>query len=412
MKKGWETKKLSDLCASFRPAKAREGTGPYVEIGDVDVDTKVITSKAKGAVKGSVLAPGGCVLVSKVRPTRGAIAILESDSAVSSAFAILKPREHLDLRLLFYGLAYSDEFSAFLGRKQTGLLYPSVKEAEILSFEISYPTCPQQQRRIVRILDEAFEAIATAKANAEKNLQNARELFAGHLRALFSQRGNGWVSKTVQQWVDDGVLAKPQDGNHGEIHPTKADYVEVGVPFIMAADLIDGMVDTVGCRFIAREQASSLRIGFAKTGDVLLSHKGTIGRVAILDTSDDYVILTPQVTYYRSMDSSRLLIEFLYYCLLSPEFQVAMNRIAGAGSTRAYIGITRQLDLQMTLPPVSVQREMAVRLRRIDEATNRLAEAYQARLAALDELRRSLLHQAFTGLLTANSLDGPVAEVA
>jgi type I restriction enzyme S subunit len=303
--------------------------------------------------------------------------------------------QELEPRFLFHGI------NAHLKAIEEVTGYTTVKHLsskQILGIDLLIPS-RTEQRRIVAILDEAFEGIATAKAHAEKNLRNARELFAGHLQAVFSQRGPGWVTKTVQQWVDAGVLAKPQDGNHGEIHPTKADYVDAGVPFIMAADMMNGVVDTERCRFISKAQASALRIGFAKTGDVLLSHKGTIGRVAILVTSDDYVILTPQVTYYRSLDGNRLFNGFLHYCLLSPAFQAVMNHVAGAGSTRAYIGITRQLDLQLTLPPVDAQRETAARLRRMDEASNRLAGVYETKLTTLDELKQSLLHQAFSGQL-------------
>ena len=59
-----------------------------------------------------------------------------------------------------------------------------------------FPRCPEQQR-IVGILDEAFDGIATAKANAEKNLQNARALFESHLQSVFTQRGKGWVGSTL-----------------------------------------------------------------------------------------------------------------------------------------------------------------------------------------------------------------------
>ena len=70
---------------------------------------------------------------------------------------------------------------------------PSVEIAEI---PIAVPPLPEQQR-IVAILDDAFDGIATAKANAEKNLQNARALFESHLQSVFTQRGEGWVEKHV-----------------------------------------------------------------------------------------------------------------------------------------------------------------------------------------------------------------------
>ena len=82
---------------------------------------------------------------------------------------------------------------------------------------------------------------------------------------------------TVQELISNGVLEKPLDGNHGGIHPKGSDFIDSGIPFIMASDLINGEVDTKGCKFISFEQASTLRKGFAKAGDVLLSHKATIG---------------------------------------------------------------------------------------------------------------------------------------
>lgn len=417
----WKPRKLGELAtigagnsAPQDNALFVDGTIPFFRTSDVgrirfgDIETAADHLNELGA-RGLRRLPKGTILF----PKSGASTFLnhrvmmQVDGCVSSHLAtIVADRTLVEPRFLHYFLATVQ--AQDLVQDQA---YPSLNLPLIAG--ITVPTPPlADQRRIVAILDEAFEGIATAKANVEKNLQSARELFAGHLQAVFSQRGKDWVSNTVQQWVDAGVLAKPQDGNHGEIHPTKADYVDVGVPFIMAADLIGGGVDIEGCRFISRAQASALRIGFARTGDVLLSHKGTIGRVAILDTSDDYVILTPQVTYYRSLDSNRLFNGFLYYCLLSPEFQATMNRIAGIGSTRAYIGITKQLDLRLTLPPIDVQQEMATRLRHIDEASNALAGIYEAKQAALDELKRSLLHQAFSGEFIARAAERQVAEVA
>jgi type I restriction enzyme S subunit len=408
---GWRTQRLGDLCEIVKgrkpklKAQASEGDFPYLvarvmrgsqepEFASVSDRNSITVSEDEtiiicdGSNSGEVFTGFRGILSS----TMGKLVIKgDIDDAYLRAF--------LD-----------STFELFNGAK-TGAAIPHLDKEALYALPFSYPP-PTEQRRIVAILDESFEAIATAKANTEKNLQNSRELFAGHLQAVFSQQESGWIKKTVQQWVSDGVLAKPQDGNHGEIHPTKADYVDEGVPFIMAADLIDGRVDTQGCRFISRAQAEALRIGFAKTGDVLLSHKGTIGRVAILDTNDDYVILTPQVTYYRSLNRDSVFNEFLYYCLLSPEFQAAMNRIAGAGSTRAYIGITRQLDLQISLPPIEVQRTTAAQLRRIEEDSSALAVIYEARLAALDELKKSLLHQAFTGALTTKSTDKQLEAVA
>jgi type I restriction enzyme S subunit len=301
---------------------------------------------------------------------------------------ILQPRDFLHPKFFFHQLQAANLSSLGYARH-----YRLLKK-----LNIKYPPLSEQQR-IIGVLDEAFEGLATATANAEKNLQNARALFESHLRSVFTQRGPGWVEMSVGALVSDGILAAPIDGNHGEIHPKKADFLPSGVPFIMASDLENGGVNQQECAFISRKQADSLRKGFAKNGDVLLSHKGTIGRVAILHTDHDYVMLTPQVTYYRVTAPEKLLNRFVYYALQAPEFVQAMNEIAGAGSTRAYIGILKQQELPFAFPDISEQRLLADQLDALSEDTHRLAAIYEQKLAALEALKKSLLHQAFSGNL-------------
>ncbi|MCX7410977.1 MAG: restriction endonuclease subunit S [Planctomycetales bacterium] len=207
------------------------------------------------------------------------------------------------------------------------------------------------------------------------------------------------MEKSVGELVAEGVLVKPFDGNHGEIHPRKADYTESGVPFVMACDLQNGIVDTENCTFISRKLADSLRVGFAKDGDVVISHKGTIGRSAIVSTEDDYIMLTPQVTAYRVKDASKLSNRFVRYYFMSPVFQREIIAGAADGSTRAYIGITKQLSLRFRFPSLADQKKIAAQLDILDPETQRLESLYQRKLAALDELKKSLLHRAFSGQL-------------
>jgi type I restriction enzyme, S subunit len=173
---------------------------------------------------------------------------------------------------------------------------------------------------------------------------------------------------TVSELVKNGVLEKPLDGNHGGTHPKSKDYVPEGIPFVMASDMISGRVDTSNCKFITKKQADGLRKGFAKTGDVLLSHKATIGRTAIVEeTVDDYVMLTPQVTYYRIKDHDRLNNKYLRYYFDSASFQELFNQWAGGGSTRAYLGITGQLKLPIVIPPLPQQKAIAHILGSLDD---------------------------------------------
>ena len=166
-----------------------------------------------------------------------------------------------------------------------------------------------------------------------------------------------WKTYSVQELIDAGMLEEPMDGNHGGIHPKTSDYVSSGVPFIMANNLINGKVDYKNCAFISERQAATLRKGFSHPGDVLLTHKATIGRTAIVSDEYETIILTPQVTYYRVKEgiSSR----YLKYYFDSPTFQQTFSNWAGSGSTRAYLGITAQRKLPIILPSYETQLKIA-----------------------------------------------------
>ncbi len=160
-----------------------------------------------------------------------------------------------------------------------------------------------------------------------------------------------WVHCKVSDLIKQGVIDKPLDGNHGEIHPSGDDFVDDGIPFVMATDITNGKIDFANCKFITEEQSQKLRKGFAKEGDVLLTHKASLGRTALVKpTKYPYLVLTPQVTYYRVIDSHKLSNRFLRYFFDSPYFQETLQNHGDAGSTRAYVGITAQQELPIAFP--------------------------------------------------------------
>ncbi|WP_335921260.1 restriction endonuclease subunit S [Shewanella chilikensis] len=202
----------------------------------------------------------------------------------------------------------------------------------------------------------------------------------------------GWQVATVDELVKQKIIAKPLDGNHGGIHPKASDYIESGVPFVMASDLAGGRVDLIDCKFISEEQASGLRKGIAKAGDVLLSHKATIGRTAIVqDSKHDFIMLTPQVTYYRVINSSALSNIYLKAYFDSRFFQSILGLWAGAGSTRAYLGITGQLKLPIILPPIEIQNEISGQVHALNKKVNLNNEINQT----LEEMAQAIFKSWF-----------------
>ena len=159
-----------------------------------------------------------------------------------------------------------------------------------------------------------------------------------------------WEQRKFQWFVDEKTIDTPMDGNHGEKHPTSSEYVDNGIPFLMASDIHNGNVDFINCKFISEERSKRLDKGFAQNGDVLITHKATIGETAILNgLQTEYAVLTPQVTYYRILDDTKLSREFLYAFFNSDSFQKEIKNKA-AQSTRAYIGISAQRELSCAFP--------------------------------------------------------------
>lgn len=202
-----------------------------------------------------------------------------------------------------------------------------------------------------------------------------------------------WEYLTVSDLIQNDIIFKPLDGNHGNIHPKGTDYTETGIPFVMASDINNSKIDLKYCKFIAVEQANQLQKGFAETGDVLLTHKATIGRTAIVEEIETpYIMLTPQVTYYRVKDPEKLNNRFLKYFFDYKKFQDLLALHAGAGSTRAYIGITAQHNLPIILPNIEEQKVIAGVLSSLDDKINLL----NSQNKTLEQMAETLFDHHFT----------------
>ncbi|WP_083639977.1 restriction endonuclease subunit S [Pseudomonas sp. PA15(2017)] len=183
-----------------------------------------------------------------------------------------------------------------------------------------------------------------------------------------------------------------QDGNHGEKHPKASDYVDEGISFVMANDLNKGILNPLETEKIPEGLAEKLRIGFSKTGDVLLTHKGTIGNTAIVPDVLPYVMLTPQVTYYR-VNPDLLDNQYLMYCFRDIRFRKVMTSLAQQ-STRPYIGITAQRKLKIFYRGIEEQKELVRFIKSYDDL---IANNYR-RIKLLDDTARILYKEWFVHL--------------
>jgi type I restriction enzyme S subunit len=264
--------------------------------------------------------------------------------------------------------------------------YPSLNLPTISGIEVPIPPLPEQER-IVGILDEAFDGIAKAKALAEANLQNARALFQSHLQSVFSQRGEGWVETTIE----DHIKFIDYRGKT----PVKT---ETGLRLITAKNVKMGFLQEAPKEFVAPKSYDAwMTRGIPKRGDVLFTTEAPLANVAQLDT-DEKVVFAQRIIIMQP-DPSMIESTFLKYLLLS---QPVQDRIRSQGTGATVQGIKASLlkKIEISFPKsLDEQTKIVNQLDALSEETQRLESLYQSKLDALDELKKSLLHQAFSGNL-------------
>jgi type I restriction enzyme S subunit len=254
-----------------------------------------------------------------------------------------------------------------------------------------------EQQRIVGILDEAFDGIATTKANAEKNLQNARALFESHLQAVFTQRGEGWVEKTL----GDESLLEIIDGDRGVNYPKASDFHDEGhCLFLNTKNVRPDGFDFESTMFITAEKDGQLRKGKLKRDDVVLTTRGTIGNIGLYseDVPFDHIRINSGMLIFRP--NKRVLLPSYLFELLRSDIVKDQIRKQTTGAAQPQLPIKTLVDFTIPVPTsLDDQLSMVKKLRAFEPETQRLATLYQRKLAALDVLKKSLLHQAFAGQL-------------
>ena len=277
---------------------------------------------------------------------------------------------------------------------------PSIRKTTIENFHLLVPESLPEQERIVAILDEAFAAIATASANAEKNLANARELFDAFLLENLESQEKQWPRHTLAELLERGWIVHHMDGNHGGDYPRKHEFIDEGIPYISAKCIVGDNVDMSKAKYLSPDRAAQLRKGFAQAGDVLFAHNATVGPVAILKTQCPTVILGTSLTYYRC-NAEFISSEYLAHYMRSSDF-VRQYDLVMRQSTRNQVPITKQRTFTHVIPPTEVQREIAMKLDNLRSQIAIVENISSAKAEALTELKQSILHKAFTGELTAD----------
>ncbi len=377
MKKEWQTKTLGDICEMYQPktisGKDMVEDGPYPVYGANGVIGRYNQFNHEEPQ----------LLITCRGATCGSVNISAPRSWVTGNAMVVRPKnESLEMRYLEYLFRGGIDISKAI----TGAAQPQITRTNLEPLVISFPESPTEQQRIVGLLDEAFEGLATAKATAQKNLQNARALFESHLQSVFTQRGPGWVENKLDDVTDlitCGVAKRP-------------DYVPEGIPFLSAKNVKSGQVIWSGHQYISVESHQALtKHNKPKIGDILYTRVGSFGEAAIIDRDVEFSIF---VSLTLIKPKPVVLNSFLkHYLNSSAVKELAADSITGSGVGNLNVGTVREFPIH--LPQLAEQRYIVSQLDDLREETQRLARIYERKLAALEALKKSLLHQAFTGEL-------------
>src|SRR6266851_2864080 len=330
MKNGWQTKKLGDVATLQRgfdlPTQER-----------VSGDVPLVTSSGITDTHNTSAVPGPGVATGR-SGSIGNVFFIEDDFWPLNTVLYVKKFHGNDPKFVFHLLKNFD-----LKRFATGSGVPTLNRNFVHDELVSVPPL-SEQRRIVSLLDEAFAGLATSKANAERNLKNARTVFESHLQSVFTRSGKGWVERSVKE-IAAPTKGSIRTGPFGSqlLH---SEFVDVGIAVLGIDNAVANEFRWGKSRFITREKC---------------------------------------LPGYLHM-----------YFLHSPRAREFLAKHA-KGAIMAGLNMGLIQELPVVLPSTDVQAAIVKAADALHEETERLASLYERKLVALEALKKSLLHQAFTG---------------
>ena len=396
----WKTKKLGEVClvergSSPRPIERYLTDSPdgvnWVKIGDTkNVDKYIRSTKQKitkeGAEKSRRVEVGDFILSNSM--SFGKPYVMATSGYVHDGWFILKLLESIDIDFFHYLLA-SDFVQAQFIFLAAGSVVKNISKDLVKKAVLPIPPLAEQ-KRIVTILDEVFEGCDRAIRNTENNLANAREIFESYLNDIFTQKGDGWEDKRLGEvcTVKDGTHFSPKNSEDGK-------YM-----YITAKNIKPYYIDLTKLTFISEEDHQQIYSRCpVKKGDVLYIKDGATAGIAAINNFEEEFSLLSSVAVFKT--SPQILNTYLvHYANSYLGRKNFLGYIDGAAITR--LTLTKLNSVLIPVPPFFIQQEIVTKLDALSSETKRLEAIYRQKLAALKELKQSILQKAFTGELTAD----------
>lgn len=312
-------------------------------------------------------------------------------------------RDQTDLRFLYHLLKFQN-----LPRLAKGVK-PGINRNDVYALTVPVPPL-SEQKRIVAILDEAFEGIGKAVANTEKNLDNINTLFERLVsESVFGPcEDPGWSLSTVSE-VAAANKGSIRTGPFGSqlLH---SEFVDQGVAVLGIDNAAQNEFAWSKRRYISAEKYASLIRYTVKPGDVLITIMGTCGRCAVVPDDIPTAINTKHLCCI-TLDRRKCLPEYLHaYFLYHPLAREYLGRHA-KGAIMAGLNMSLIQEMPLALPSLKKQAEIAERVSSAQSTFRSIEANYGHKLSAMNELKQSMLANAFAGQLLAKVHVATVAPV-
>lgn len=399
---GWEVKRLGEVCekitdgSHFSPKSFSTGKYPYITVRDInDFGIDFDNCKFVSEEDYNLLVKNGCnpkkgdLLFSK-DGTVGKVALVNSDKlfVILSSLAILRPKASVIYSsYLKYALQNPVFLSIALGKK-TGVAIRRIILRNLKDIHIPYPPL-SEQKRIVAILDEVFQAIDQVKENAVKNLANAREVFDGYLNQVFSNPGKDWEEKKLGNICE--FVRGPFGGSL-----RKEIFKSTGYAVYEQQHAINNQFSDIRY-FIDENKFNEMKRFELRPGDLIMSCSGTMGKTAIVPEIIQRGIINQALL--KLTPTSMLIVDFLQIWISTENFQNQLAQFSQGAAIQNVASVKILKEISIMLPNVQTQFQIINSVQSFNVETSRLESIYQKKIADLDELKKSILQKAFSGEL-------------
>lgn len=397
MKDGWAVRRLGEVCginstlvdptsSAFRDLPHVGGANIASGSGELD---HVISAKEEGLTSGKYIFDESTVLYSKIRPYLKKVARPRFQGLCSADIYPLTPDPAQMTRDYLFWLLLSEDFSdyAISGSARAGM--PKVNRVHLFNYSAPVPPLAEQER-IVRILDEALSAIGNASLKSEGATLRMAEMHESvrneHFENLRAQSPGKPLSALCES-ISTGPFGSL-------LH--KSDYHPDGIPLVNPSNLRDGLIAADGIKRVAPAKAKELARYQLRSGDVVVARRGEIGRCAVVQ--HDQTGWMCGTGCFIVHPGAEVLSEYLCTLIGSGPYRAVLQESSG-GATMSNLSNKALAELLVSIPDMPAQRSFISAKKRLEEKIDRATAITAVKAKRLNELRTSLLHQAFTGQL-------------